>query len=199
MTPPHKKLLSSALLLILLALAIKYLIDNIHDFRQISLVNIYLLIPITIIFIVSYILIGLSNVYLLKPLKLNLGFLEGFQLAIVNGFYNLITPFRGGLAARAVYLKQKYKFSYTNFLATIAASYLIFFLIASFVGIVSMYFIYNTTKAFSVIIFLIFLFFFIPLIVIVLFSPTFPEKRSAPRRLWPAIKTYGESRTLLEK
>ena len=99
------------------------------------------------------------------------------MLAIMAGFYNLITPFRGGMAARAFYLKQKHEFSYTHFLATLAASYVLIFLVASVLGLYSIYLIFQSSGEFSWIIFSIFLITFVFMVCIIAFSPDFNKTR----------------------
>ena len=177
MKPIYKKLLSIAIFLALLALALNYLIKNIDEFKEISLQNPWLLIPIAFLFILNYFFIGFMLDVLMGSFKVKMSLKESFQLSIVTGFYNLITPFRGGMAARAVYLKKKYKFSYTNFLATLAASYVLIFLVASVIGMLSLWSIHETTGQFSIIIFLVFLAFIIPLLLTVIFSPKIPETK----------------------
>ena len=171
-----KTLLSALVLLALLALATNYLINNIHEFKQLSLTNIYLILPITIIFLINYFLIGLITMLLLKSLKLKLSLKESFALSIITGFYNLITPFRGGMAARAVYLKKRYDFAYVNFLATLSAVYVLVFLIASFLGIISTIIIYFQTGIFSWVLFLIFDAVFLLMLSISVASPKLKER-----------------------
>lgn len=109
---------------------------------------------------------------------IKLKFKEWFGLSVVTSFYNMITPFRGGMAARAVYLKEKHKFPYTDFLSSLAGTYVINFLVASFLGLISLFILFEEYQIFNWIVLAIFLFFFIPLLVIVLFSPTFPETKN---------------------
>lgn len=172
-----RKILSYLIFLILLALAINYFINNLSLFKSLTIVSPWLFIFLIVLFLINYVSLGFLNIYLLSPLNVCLRVFESFQLSIVGGFYNLITPFRGGMAARAVYLKKKHNFTYTNFLATLAASYVLIFLVAGIIGLLTTYLIYKTTGAFSLPIFLIFLAAFLGMLFIIVVSPKFPLVR----------------------
>ena len=186
---PNKKLISTAVILILLAFAIYYFINNLADFKQLSFVSPWLLVAITMLFILNYYFIGVITSNLLRPFGVKLKGMEAFQLSIVTGFYNLITPFRGGMAARAIYLKKKYNFSYDNFMATLAASYVLIFLVASLVGMLSTLFIYISSGIFSWLIFLIFSGLFIGMVGTIVIAPKLKERKN--RWLNSAIKVVN--------
>jgi uncharacterized membrane protein YbhN (UPF0104 family) len=78
----------------------------------------------------------------------NLGNKESFALAIVNTFWNYL-PLTGGLLARGVYLKKRHNFSYTSFVSTIVASYIISFLSFSLVGLLSILWIWQDKGIFN--------------------------------------------------
>jgi uncharacterized membrane protein YbhN (UPF0104 family) len=63
---------------------------------------------------------------------------EWFGLTVLTTMGNYLTPFSGGLIARASYLKHRHAFSYTRFLAMMAANYLIAFALISLTGIVTL-------------------------------------------------------------
>jgi len=171
MIPKLKNLISIGILLIIVALFIYYIIQHISDFQQLSLVNPFYLVILLALFIFTYYLISIITKNLLYPLGVKLKGFEAFALSIVTGFYHLITPFRGGTITRAVYLKKKHEFSYTNFLASLAGKYLIIFLTASFIGLITTLFINYIYGSFSWIIFFVFLAIFLPLLLIVVLSP----------------------------
>src|SRR3989344_3891094 len=173
-----KKILSVAILLALVALAIFYLQRNIEDFKQLTIKNPHFLIAIALIFLITYIFISIVTTTLLRPLGVNIGKIESFALSIVTCFYNLITPFRGGMAARAVYLKKRYNFAYVDFLATLSASYVLIFLVASVLGIISTLVIYFKTEVFSWVLFFIFLVVFLGGLFIIILSPKFKETKN---------------------
>ena len=178
MNSKNKKLLSVAIIAILLIWLFYYIKTHFADFRQLSLVNpIYIVYFITINLIFSF-TNGLVIKYLVEPFKIKLLFKEWFGLSVITTFYNAITPFRGGAIARAVYLKKKHDFSYANFLATLSGIYVINLLAASLLGLLSLILIYIKYKISSTIVLLIFLAFFLPTLFIVLFSPVMPEGKN---------------------
>jgi len=174
-----KSLITTIILLILALLLAFYIKNNLSDFSSLSLVSPYLIIFLIILFIFNYFILGLLTKYLISPLNVKIGFFESFQIAVVTGFYNLITPFRGGMAARAVYLKKKHDFSYSDFFASLSASYVIMFFIAGLIGLITSYFIYMKTGEFNIIIFFVFLITFLGMISIIIFSPRLPKTRSS--------------------
>lgn len=174
MKPQHKKILGIIVLIALVAWLVYYSISNYHEFKQISIENPILLIPLVFLFIIGYIPVSIITYYILLPLSVRLRAKESFALSIVTGFYNLITPFRGGMAARAVYLKRKYNFSYTNFLATLAGSYILTFFIASLLGLIGVISIYLSAGIINYIILLVFTGIFLSFGAVIIFSPQIP-------------------------
>ena len=178
MKPLVKKLSSIIILLALIVFAIYYLKNNISDFQNLSIKNPLILLILVVIFLFNYLLISIVTQNLLRPLGVNLHQKESYLLSIVTGFYNLITPFRGGMAARAIYLKRKYNFAYVNFLATLSASYVIIFLVASILGIISTLLIYLESGILSLIVLTIFIATFLAMIFIIFISPKFKEREN---------------------
>ena len=180
MDPAHhhkmktKTLLSITTLLAIAFAFVYYIFQHLDDFKQLTIVNPILLLILIVFLLVNYFFISIITKSILTPLGVYLRTKEAFALSIVTGFYNLITPFKGGMATRAIYLKKKHNFTYTDFLASLAGMYVITFLIASLIGIISSLLIYRSTGVFSWIIFGIFCTMFFPLFLIVIFSPKFP-------------------------
>lgn len=58
-----------------------------------------------------------------------------FWLSSAVSFLNLVTPFRGGAALRAWYLKRVHKLSYADFAAGFFGNYILIFLTASIIGL----------------------------------------------------------------
>jgi uncharacterized membrane protein YbhN (UPF0104 family) len=69
--------------------------------------------------------------------SIHLNWKEWFGLASVTAMGNYLTPFSGGLVARAAYLKRRYNFPYSHFLAMLAANYMIAFAVISVTGIIT--------------------------------------------------------------
>jgi uncharacterized protein (TIRG00374 family) len=178
MKPKTKKTISMSILILIVALFIYYIKNHVSDFRQIALINPGYLIPLVILGLIISYTNGLIIKYLVESFKIKLKFKEWFGLSIITSFYNTIMPFRGGLIAKAAYLKKKHSFPYTHFLSTLAGVYVINFLAASLLGLISLGILYLTKGIFNWIVFLIFLAFFLPLLFIVLFSPVFPETKN---------------------
>ncbi len=169
-----KKILSVVLLVIILALFIYYIKNNLHDFTSITLVNPIWMIAILFTSLIFSYTNGLVIRLQMQSFKINLKPKEWFGLSVITTFYNTITPFRGGLLAKATYLKNKYKFSYTNSLATISGIYVINFFAASIIGLIALLSIYMNYGIFNPIITLMYLGFFFPTAFLILFSPKFP-------------------------
>jgi uncharacterized protein (TIRG00374 family) len=182
MTPTTKSILKKTIGIIIIAIIFGffayYIYNHISDFKQLTLVNPIYLAVLVVLFLISYTFIGVVTKTLLHPFNIKLKKLEAFAISITTGFYNLITPFRGGAMIRAAYLKKKHAFSYSDFIATLSASYVIIFFIGSLLGLSSILIIYLTEKIFSSILFFIFLGIFLPMLCIILFSPKVPESKN---------------------
>ena len=175
---PTKTIASIFVLLVIVALFAYYISKHIQDFKSLTLVNPALLIALIAIFLFTYYLISIVTKNLIYPLGVYLKNSEAFALSVVTGFYNVITPAHGGMAVRAVYLKKKHNFTYTSFLSSLAGMYVITFLIASLIGIISSLVIYFYSGVFSKIIFAIFLTIFFSLLITMLFSPKIPLSKN---------------------
>src|SRR3990167_2671624 len=168
-------ILSFGILLVLIVLAVLYLERNFEDFSELRFVSPMIILALILLFTFGYFLIGLTTKQLIRPLKINLGYFEAFALSVVTGFYNLITPLRGGMAVRAVYLKKKHNFSYTNFFSSLSASYVLIFLSAGIMGLLSSGIIYFNEGIFSPVVSLIFLGVSLSLLFVIIFSPRMNE------------------------
>jgi len=177
MKPTTKKIISISILILIVALFIYYIKNHISDFSQIKLINPFWLIPLILLFLLSYYFTGLQTKHLLIPLGIKLKGFEAFAISIITGFYNIITPTHGGMVIRALYLKKKHGFSYTNFLSSLTGIYVINFLIGALLGLISLIFIYINYNIFNRVILLVFLGFLIPTLFITIFSPKFKETK----------------------
>ena len=173
-----KSLISGLILITILGFLIYYLKNNLKDFQQLAISNLMFLIPLIIIFLLGLYFNGMLLNILMRPFSIKLKNLEAFGLAIITNFYNLITPFRGGAAARAYYLKKKYKFPYVNFLATLSAIYLLIFLISAIIGLITLLIIKSKYNLFNLPIFLLFSMIIITLLTITIFSPKLKEREN---------------------
>ena len=77
---------------------------------------------------------GLYIRNILRAYHVGLDRLEWLSLTVVTTATNLVSPFRGGAAARAVYLKAHHEFSYSDFLSTLSGMYLVYAAVHGVVG-----------------------------------------------------------------
>lgn len=63
---------------------------------------------------------------------------EWLGLPFVTAMGNYITPFSGGMIARASYLKYRHSFPYAQFVSVLGASYLVYFWVAGVAGIITL-------------------------------------------------------------
>lgn len=183
MKPPHKTLISISILITIVALFLYYIYNHISDFKTIfSLAFTFK----TFFLLFIFVIISISNIFsngllldiLTSAFGIKLKLRESFGLAMITRFYNTITPAHGGMGVRAIYLKKKHEFPYVHFLATLSAIYVIIFLIGSFVGLLSIFFIWLYYGLFNWIIFYLFLVIFVVLSCAIIFSPKLPEAKN---------------------
>lgn len=172
-----RSIISIFILLMIIYFAYSYISENVEEFKSITIKYPFYFILLLIFTLISYYLNGISTKILLKPLDVSLNNNEAFGTSILTGFYNMITPFRGGIAARALYLKKKHGFSYTNFLASLAASVVISFIVISVLGLISVWLIWIKFKIFSLGLFLIFCAALIGMVVLIIVSPYVKETK----------------------
>ncbi|MFH0906214.1 MAG: lysylphosphatidylglycerol synthase transmembrane domain-containing protein [archaeon] len=177
MKPQTKKILQIGLLIIIVILAGIYVKNNISDFKKLEIINPFYFVILLILFLINYVIIGEISKKSIQVFNINLSNVETFWLSIANGFYNLITPLRGGIASRAIYLKKKYKLSYTEFLGTVVATSLAIVFASGILGLIAIITIYFQTKIFGTILFIIFLGMTILSTLVILFSPKFKETK----------------------
>jgi uncharacterized protein (TIRG00374 family) len=169
----NKKLISASIIVVLILFFIYYFKNNVNDFKAITLKNPLYIIPIFIISLLFPYVNGLIIKYFSEPFNIELKFIEWYGLASITAFYNMLTPFRGGMAVKAVYLKMKHNLSYTDYLSTVAGLYVINFFVASLLGLISAYIIYIKYNIYSEVVIITFALFFIFLLLLILFSPKF--------------------------
>jgi uncharacterized protein (TIRG00374 family) len=122
-----------------------------------------------LLFLMSVATLAANGLYLrifARKFSIQLNWKEWFGLASVTAMGNYLTPFSGGLVARAAYLKHRYDFPYAHFLAMLAANYILAFAVISITGIVTMLTLAGTAS-YS---WLILLFFLVTLSTILLVS-----------------------------
>lgn len=166
----NKKIIIIITLIATLGLLTNYLINNFEDFKSISIASPSSLALLIILTILLYFSIGKRLDVLTETFEIKLSLLEAFKLSLATGFYNLITPLRGGTLIRAAYLKKKHNLNYKNFLASFYGMYVLTFLIAGLVGFSSLALL-GKIKTQNYILSIIFLSITILMSIIIIFSP----------------------------
>ena len=75
-----------------------------------------------------------------------LKFKEWFGLQMITHWGNQLIPFKGGLSARAIYFKKKYRFPYISSAGVIGIAYLIDFFIYGSLGLILSFFLPVTSN-----------------------------------------------------
>ncbi len=124
---------SIAIVLVVISVFLYRERDTLATLQGISVRFIFLL-----IFIQSAVLVvnGIALRILSTKLNVHLKIKEWLGLSFMTTLGNMITPFSGGLIARAAYLKHRHGFSYAQFIMSLAANYLISFIMVSVTGLV---------------------------------------------------------------
>lgn len=174
-----KRLIQNIILLLTIGLMVYYITNNYESFKNniLSINPIYFPV-ILVLFFLGTITGGLIIKYLLQPFNIKLKIKEWFGLTIITSFYNMITPFRGGLMAKAAYLKKKHNFSFSHFVSAMSGIYIVNFLVASLLGLISIYIIYTQKHIFNLLIFLAFLAIFTVSLLIILISPKIKSNKN---------------------
>lgn len=146
---------------------------------SIKIVEPMMVIPLILGIILFLGLNGNITKVLLKSFNVHISNYISLGLSSINTMGNFIFPLRGGSVLNAVYLKNNYKFSYSKFIASLSAIYVVIFWTNSLFGMLVMilsHYLYD--NAISMIIFSSFLFVFLVLTIIMIFSPKLPETKS---------------------
>ncbi len=177
MKTSHKKIISYAVVAVLVVLASYYIFKNIEVFKQLKLVAPELFIVMIGVFVLEYVLIGVMTIELLRPFGVRMRLWEAFGISVMTGFYNLITPFRGGMIARGAYLKKKHNFPYTDFLATLGASFVLIFLVSGLMGLFASWMIWQSTGVLNWIMIAIFGIITVGFLGVIIVAPKLPETK----------------------
>ena len=135
----HKNVFIAGFMILILSLLILYIINHLKEFENFFIIcsgNILAVFFSTLLFVALIGINGFQFNYLTKIFQLDLPVKEWFGLAMINNFYNLVTPFRGGFIVKAVYLKKKYDFAYTNFVSVQGAFQIFVLLTAGITGFI---------------------------------------------------------------
>ena len=171
MIQSRQKTASIVVLVISVAGLLYYTATNWPSFQRLSIVSPLYVIPFMIALFLNYAVLAMIMKVLTQSLGLKLGISEAFLLSIMTSFHNMVLPFRGGMGTRALYLKKRYNYAYTSFLATVSAGYVLMFLVASGLGLATLIYSYTSLGIVSGVLFLVFSGIVSLLVIVVLFSP----------------------------
>jgi uncharacterized protein (TIRG00374 family) len=87
---------------------------------------------------------GLFTKFVVSALGIELDSLEWFGISGMSAMANYLTPFRGGAAVRAVYLKSRHGLSYALFLSTLSTLYVLSLASSAAVGLLAVAILYTS-------------------------------------------------------
>lgn len=128
--------LSLIILLVVLAALTWYGVSHRNEFARLATVRPLETASLPVLWIFLFVVSGLMRKTLLRHLGVDLSTKEWFGLGVAKNLMNLFTPFKGGAAVEAVYLKRRYGFSISLFATFLVASEVIFLTVAAILGLV---------------------------------------------------------------
>jgi len=173
-----RKYVSLMIAILLVAWAIFYVNRHIDEFKNIAQLSVGYTLILLIVGLAVIFVRGLFTKVVVSIFGIKLAFREYFGISIVTTMGNYLMPFRGGAGVRAIYLKKKHKLPYSLFLSTLAANYVMIFLVNSLAGIIAIGLIYVSYQVFSPIILAIVVLIFLILLTIIVLSPQLPAYKN---------------------
>ena len=108
--------------------------EELATIRDLSSGWLFLLFVLSTVKLIS---MGVFTKIIVTAFDIKLGFREWFGLSAMSAMGNYLTPFRGGAAVRAVYLKSRHNLSYSSFLSTLSALYVLTFSTSAMLGLLA--------------------------------------------------------------
>lgn len=140
----NKKIIGYLLTAVILGLFSYYFVNNINDFKMILEVNPFALGILAALYIFLFWIRGFFYKFILEPYSVKLSSFDGFFSSFITSFGNYFLPMQSGAGIRAVYLKRKYNFKYTDFISTLSGTFVLTFAIISFLGLLATFVIYKS-------------------------------------------------------
>jgi uncharacterized membrane protein YbhN (UPF0104 family) len=112
-----------------------YVYRHASDFQVLAHLPVRFLLGLFAIAAASVICNGLYIKFALQAFQVDLPAREWLSLTVATSLLNYVTPLRGGMVVRAVYLKAHYRFGYVDFLSTLSAMYLMYILLYALLGL----------------------------------------------------------------
>ncbi len=130
--------LSLVLLGVVCLAAYWYVRTHSEDFQAVELVSWPAIGLVAVCFGFNIAFRGLFSLFVLRAVRVDLTFLESFQLSAVATMTNFVLPFRSGTGLRALYLKRCYGLELTLFASTMTALYIFFIFVNCLLGMVAL-------------------------------------------------------------
>lgn len=160
----YKKYLYFFVFAIMLLLFLYYFVEkNSFDFSKIKDMTIDCFLSLSFLIIITLMLLGLKTKLIASHFNIKLSKTEWIGLGVINTFWNYLF-LKGGVVARAVYLKKK-GFPYSDFSSMIIVTHIISLILFSF--LLSVIFIF-VSFYFHISLFKIIMFFLIIFVVMIL-------------------------------
>lgn len=157
-----RRIIGSLFVILVICAFIAYLTTHLSDFKLLLTIN-----PIYILFlaIVNLLMIIVNGLFMKWSIALfdkKISFHESVRISLISSAGNFFAPAGSGLGFRALYLKKKYKLSYSNYLSVLLCNYVMVFFITSLLGLLSLFMLKDrlSISAFALAIFFVVLFIF---------------------------------------
>ena len=141
----NKRLLGKILAVFFFIIFLIYFYFNRQEFVKLLEIEWYYIISILVLKLVILFINGLYISAFLKGYKLSMPHIESYYLSYITTWGNYFGPLHGGSGLRALYLKRKYKFPLSLFLATMYGNYIIIFFVNGLISLLALIMIYFTT------------------------------------------------------
>jgi len=133
-----RKTISAVILLVCAIAFYFYIRDHLSEFGSISDISFQYVILIGCASFGGLVVNGLFLKVLLDEFGIRLGFSEYFSISVLTSFGNVFLPMKGGAGFKAVYLKSKYNYDYSYFIAGLAGNYLVCFNVTALTALAGM-------------------------------------------------------------
>jgi len=164
----YKIIFSYLIAILIFSVLILFLLNNKEQLKKISEISPWYILEISGLVILYRLISAFSIKRLIKAFGVDMSFKEWFGLSSVTTMANYFMPLKSGMLTRAFYLKNKYNFAYSQFLAAALGFCVFFFFINVVVGLISisLIFLLSGTFYFKLFIFLCAAFFCIGIFIL---------------------------------
>jgi uncharacterized membrane protein YbhN (UPF0104 family) len=131
----RRALASLGVLAAMLAAAAWFVHRHWAEFSGLRIVEPRALLPLAALLPLVIATNGLQLRYLVRPFGVRLTALEWYGLAAITTFYNTLTPFRGGMLAKAAYLHRCHRLGLSGFLSVTAGTSIVNLCVAGLLGL----------------------------------------------------------------